>query len=94
MQYTITSERCSKIVRRWRKENRAKASSHQALRATGQANTDSKPEPFAVVIFCTSDPRIVDAKTRSKWSRALRYAERFKPDTQSLARIYQDQRVA
>jgi hypothetical protein len=32
-----------KIVRRWRKEHRAKASSHQALRATGRANRIPKP---------------------------------------------------
>ena len=33
-----------------------------------------KPEPFGIVIFCTSDPEVADAKTRSKWSRVLRYA--------------------
>ena len=43
-----------------------------------------KPEPFAIVIFCTSDPEIVDAKTRSKWSRALRYARKTKPLGQGL----------
>jgi hypothetical protein len=55
-----------KIVRRWRKEHRAKASSHQALRATGRANRIRNVEPFAVVILVSSDPRKVDAKTRSK----------------------------
>jgi hypothetical protein len=40
-----------KIVRRWRKEHRAKASSHQALRATGRANRIRNVEPFAVVIL-------------------------------------------
>ena len=34
-----------------------------------------EPEPFAAVILCTSDPDKVDARTRSKWSRALRFAE-------------------
>jgi hypothetical protein len=76
-----------KIVRQWRKEHRAKASSHQALRATGRANRIRNLEPFAVVILVSSDPRKVDAKTRSKWSRALRYCERFKPDTQGLAQF-------
>jgi len=28
-------------------------------------------EPFGIVIFCTSSPKIVDAKTRSKWSRVF-----------------------
>jgi hypothetical protein len=76
-----------KIVRRWRKQHRARARSHQALRATEHRITTRNHEPFAAVIFCTSGPRIMDAKTRSKWSRALRYAERSKPDTQSLAQF-------
>ena len=80
-----------RIVRRWRKENRVKASSHQALRATGRASRIRNLEPFAVVIFCTSDPCKVDAKTRSKWSRALRNADQFKPDTQRLAQFIKSQ---
>ena len=74
----------AKIVRRWKKQYCAKAKSHQALRATGHRTTIRSLEPFAIVIFCTSDLRIVDAKSRSKWSRALRYAERFKPDSESI----------
>jgi hypothetical protein len=76
-----------KIVRRWKKQNCAKAKSRQALRATGHRTTIRSLEPFAVVIFCTSDPRIVDAKTKSKWSRALRYCEGFKPDNQILGQF-------
>jgi hypothetical protein len=34
-------------------------------------------EPFSGIICCTSDPDVVDAKTRSKWSRVLRYVQRF-----------------
>jgi hypothetical protein len=80
-----------KLVRRWRKQQCAKARSHQALRATGHRATIRNHEPFSAVIFCTSDSRIVDTKTRSKWSRALRYAEGFKPDDQSLARFIKSQ---
>jgi hypothetical protein len=70
------------IVTRWKQQRRAKASSLQALIVSNQhVKTD---EPFAVVITCTSDARKLDTKTRGKWSRALRYAERFNPDTQSL----------
>jgi hypothetical protein len=43
-----------------------------------------KAEPFAIVIFCTADPDAVDAKTRSKWGRALRYALRARPENQRL----------
>jgi hypothetical protein len=43
-----------------------------------------KPEPFGIVIFCTADLEITDAKTRSKWSRVLRYARKTKPANQTL----------
>ena len=43
-----------------------------------------KPEPFGIVIFCTADREIADAKTRSKWSRVLRYARKAKAVEQSL----------
>jgi hypothetical protein len=43
-----------------------------------------KPEAFSIMIFCTADPNVVDAKTRSKWSRVLRYARKAKPAEQSL----------
>ncbi len=74
-------------VQRWKKERRAKGKSHQALKGTGRCSPIRNLEPFAAVIFCTSDPHKVDAKTRSKWSRALRYAERFKPDTEGVAQF-------
>ena len=38
--------------------------------------TSMRVEPFALVIRCTSAPDKVDGKTRSKWSRALRYTQR------------------
>ena len=74
-------------VGRWKMERRAKAKSRQALKATGHGATIRNLEPFGVIILCTSDPGIADAKTRSKWSRALRYAERFEPDTQGLVQF-------
>lgn len=73
------------IVTRWKKQHRAKTSSQQALIAASKSSGIKIDGPFAVVIFCTSDAGKLDAKTRSKWSRALRYAERFKPATQDLA---------
>jgi hypothetical protein len=79
------------IVGRWKKQGRAKAKSRQALMALGHRDKIRSLRPFSVVIVCTSDPRIVDPKTRSKWSRALRYAERFKPGGQSLAQFIKSQ---
>ena len=72
------------IVQHWEKQHRAKASSHQALVAAKQRRAIRIEEPFATVIFCTSDPEIADAKTRSKWSRVLRYARKTKPAEQRL----------
>jgi hypothetical protein len=77
-------------VNRWKKQNRAKTKSNQVLAATDSRRAIRTNEPFAVVIWCTSDPH-VDAKTRSKWSRALRYAQRLKPDNQGLADFIKNQ---
>ena len=71
------------IVMRWRRLNCAVKSCKAALRL--QPNpAQMKPEPFGIVIFCTANPNVVDAKTRSKWSRVLRYAARAKPAGQRL----------
>jgi hypothetical protein len=75
------------IVNCWKKQNRAKTKSNQVLTANKSRRAIKSKEPFSIVIYCTSDPCKVDAKTRSKWSRALRHAERFKPDNQSLAQF-------
>jgi hypothetical protein len=71
------------IVMRWQRLNCALNKSRAALRLRPNP-PQMKPEPFGIVIFCTSDPEIVDAKTRSKWSRVLRYAARTKPEGQHL----------
>jgi hypothetical protein len=71
------------LVRRWQRLKCSLKNSRAALSL--QTNPPQmKPEPFAIAIFCTSDPRVVDAKTRSKWSRVLRYAARAKPLGQRL----------
>jgi hypothetical protein len=58
----------------------------EALRAVKQQNP-KLPLPkdlFAAVIACTADPKKVDDKTRSKWSRVLRYAAKYKPEKELL----------
>jgi hypothetical protein len=44
-----------------------------------------KLEPLGIMIFCTADPEIVEAKTRSKWESGLRYAAQAKPSGRRLA---------
>src|SRR6266478_4640437 len=42
-------------------------------------------EPFAAVILCTAAREKVDKRTRSKWSRVLRYAMEYKTNAEPLA---------
>ena len=41
------------------------------------------------MILCTSDPGKVDKRTRSKWSRVLRYAAEYKTNAEPLAAFIQ-----
>jgi hypothetical protein len=72
------------IVRRWEEQDCVQSRVHQALKATGRRIPIQTREPFGVVLICTSD---VDTKTRSKWSRALRFAERALPDAENLSKF-------
>ena len=71
------------LVTRWRHLNCAFKNSRAALRFRG-GPPQIKHEPFSIVIFCTSNSEVADAKTRSKWSRVLRYARKAKPGDQHL----------
>jgi hypothetical protein len=65
------------IVTVWAKEGKAVKRAHRALRLRGH-KTVREPEPFAAIILCTSDPGKADYRTRSKWSRVLRYVAEYK----------------
>ena len=80
-----------KIVRRWTMLGHTRICSLHALRATRDSRAIRTRDPFSIVILCTSDARVVDAKTRSKWSRCLRHADRLKPNAQSLTNYIKDQ---
>jgi hypothetical protein len=62
-------------VRLWKQQDNVETKVHQVLRAIGNCTGIRNQDPYAIVLLCSSDPRTVDTKTRSKWSRALRYAE-------------------
>jgi len=79
-----------RLVMRWRRLNRAVKNSRAALRLQPDG-PEIKPEPFGIVIFCTSDPEVSDSKTRSKWSRVLRYARKAKPAGQHLTDFIKSQ---
>jgi hypothetical protein len=42
-------------------------------------------EPFPAVILCTADREKVDKRTRSKWSRVMRYAAEYTTNAEPLA---------
>ncbi len=65
------------LVEWWDQEGKAVERAHRALHQRGH-NSVREPEPFAAVILCTADHDKVTDRTRSKWSRALRYAAEFK----------------
>jgi hypothetical protein len=71
------------LVAWWAAESRALERAHKALRLQSICPFDSE-EPFAAIIRCTTDPTKVDKRTRSKWSRALRYALRYKSHSEPL----------
>ena len=43
-----------------------------------------REDPFAAIIRCTADPAKADKRTRSKWSKVMRYAAAYKPDSEAL----------
>jgi hypothetical protein len=65
------------LVSWWSNEGKAVKRAQRALHLRGYSSV-REPEPFAAVILCTSDPDKVGDRTRSKWSRALRYVAEYK----------------
>jgi plasmid stabilization system protein ParE len=74
------------LVAWWTAESRALDRARWALRLQNQ-DASSCNEPFAGVIRCTADPAKVDKRTRSKWSRVLRYALQHKSHAEPLAQF-------
>jgi hypothetical protein len=71
------------LVAWWMAENRALERAQKALRLRHITPFDQE-EPFAAIIRCTANPAKVDKRTRSKWSRALRYALAYKSHLEPL----------
>jgi hypothetical protein len=65
------------VVGWWDEEGKAVKRAHRALHLRAYSSV-REPEPFAALILCTSDPKKVDDRTRSKWSRVLRYVAEYK----------------
>jgi hypothetical protein len=67
----------------WTAEGRDLDRARRALRLQ-RLEVSDREDPFAAVIRCTADPAKADKRTRSKWSRAMRYAAVYKPDSEAL----------
>ena len=72
------------LVMWWAAEGRAISRARWALQLQ-HLDLPTSDEPFAMVILCTADRDKVDKRTRSKWSRVLRYAAEYKTNAQPLA---------
>ena len=71
------------LVAWWTAEDRALERAHRALRLHRMCPFDGE-EPFAAIIRCTADPAKIDKRTRSKWSRLLRYVLAYKCHSEPL----------
>jgi hypothetical protein len=71
------------LVAWWTAEGRAADRARRALRLQ-RLNVSDREDPFAAIIRCTADPAKADKRTRSKWSRLMRYAAASKPDAEPL----------
>jgi hypothetical protein len=72
------------LVMLWAAENRAVSRASCALQLQ-RLDLPTTDEPFAMVILCTADRQKVDKRTRSKWSRVLRYSAEYKSHSEPLA---------
>jgi hypothetical protein len=71
------------LVAVWTAEGREIDRARRALRLQ-QLEVSDREDPFAAVIRCTADPAKADKRTRSEWSRVLRYAAAYKLDSEPL----------
>jgi hypothetical protein len=67
----------------WTAEGREVNRARRALRLQRLEVTD-REDPFASVIRATADPAKADKRTRSKWSRVMRYAAACRRDSEAL----------
>ena len=65
---------------------------HALTAANRRGAIKSEPETLLPsLFFIHPDPQVVDARTRSKWSRALRFVARCKPHAQELGAFIKSQ---
>jgi hypothetical protein len=71
------------LVAWWAAEGREVQRARRALRLR-RLDVSDREDPFAAIILCTADPAKADKRTRSKWSRLMRYGAAYKCDSEPL----------
>jgi hypothetical protein len=74
------------LVAWWAAEGREVDRARRALRLQ-RLKVSEREGPFAAIIRCTADTAKADKRTRSKWSRVMRYAAAYKPVSEPLDRF-------
>jgi hypothetical protein len=74
------------LVAWWTAEGQETERSRRALRSRC-LDASNQEDPFAAIIRCTADPAKADKRTRSKWSRVMRYAAAYKSDSEALGQF-------
>jgi hypothetical protein len=74
------------LVAWWAADGREIDRARRALRLQ-RLKVSDREDPFAAIIRCTADPGKADKRTRSKWSRVMRYAAAYKLDSEPLDRF-------
>jgi hypothetical protein len=76
------------LVAVWAAEGREIDRARRALRLQ-RLEVSHREDAFASIIRCTADPAKADKRTRSKWSRVMRYAAAYKLDVEPLDQFIQ-----
>jgi len=76
------------LVAWWAAEGGEIDRARRALRLQ-RLEVSEREDAFAAVIRCTADPSKADKRTRSKWSRVMRYAAAYKLDSEPLDQFIQ-----
>jgi hypothetical protein len=71
------------LVAWWAAEGREVDRARRTLRLK-RLEVSDREDPFGAIIRCTADPAKADRRTRSKWSRVMRYAAVYKLDCSAL----------
>lgn len=77
-------------VIKWKKRKKWRWAMEEVM-ASCRARNDLRADPYSVFLFCTADRDKVDHRARSKWSRALKWAEKKKPVLDPLAKFLTSQ---